>query len=103
MLFSTGWPFSAAEALRFGLLHRVVADAAELEAAMDHLAGAMLACAPEAVADSKRLVDDVVGREIDHKLLAETARRIASRRASPEGREGVRAFLERRKPEWAAG
>jgi methylglutaconyl-CoA hydratase len=95
--------FDAEEAERFGLVDRVVADADELVRAKAHIAGLMVPCAPGAVADAKRLVDDVAGREIDHKLMVETARRIAERRASAEGREGVAAFLARRKPEWAAG
>jgi methylglutaconyl-CoA hydratase len=44
----------------------------------------------------------VAGKTIDHALMDETARRIARRRVSPEGQEGVRAFLGRRKPSWAA-
>ena len=60
-----------------------------------------MACAPGAVAKSKRLVADVAGRQIDHGLMEETARRIAHARASDEGREGVRAFLDRRPPGWA--
>jgi methylglutaconyl-CoA hydratase len=59
-----------------------------------------MAFAPGAVEDSKRLVDDVFGREIDHHLMEVTARRIAARRVSDEGQEGVRAFLARRKPSW---
>ena len=101
-LFATGRVFGAHEAARLGLVTEVFADAAELEAAQERLAGVMTACAPGAVAEAKRLVDDVAGRDIDHDLLADTARRIAARRANPEGREGVRAFLERRRPEWAA-
>ena len=97
-LFATGERFDAAAAVRFGLVDRVVED---LHAEAVSLARAQRACAPEAVADAKRLVDDVAGRPIDGKLGEETARRIAARRVSPEGREGVAAFLERRRPEWA--
>jgi methylglutaconyl-CoA hydratase len=53
-----------------------------------------------AVAEAKRLVDYVQGRSIDRGLMEETARRIASQRASEEGREGLAAFLERRRPSW---
>jgi methylglutaconyl-CoA hydratase len=52
------------------------------------------------VAESKRLVDHVAGREIDHGLMEETARRIARARMGPEGREGVAAFLARRPAGW---
>ena len=51
--------------------------------------------------DAKVLVEDVFGKEIDHKLRTHTARGIARRRSSEEGREGLTAFLERRKPDWA--
>lgn len=100
-LFATGRIFDAAHAERINLVHEVVADAAALEAAGEKLAKEMRACAPGAVADSKRLVNDVVARPIDRDLMWETAKRLARRRVSDEGREGVAAFFERRKPDWA--
>jgi methylglutaconyl-CoA hydratase len=102
-LFTTGRVFDAAYAEKIGLVTEVVADAAALDAAQDRISSDILACAPEAVAEAKRLVADVHGRQIDHSLMEETARRIASIRVGDEGQEGVRAFLERRKPRWAAG
>ncbi|MNU00321.1 enoyl-CoA hydratase [compost metagenome] len=50
--------------------------------------------------ESKRLVQEVAGRVIDNDLLADTADRIAKIRASEEGREGVKSFLEKRTPSW---
>jgi len=100
-LFATGQVFDAEHALRIGLIGEIAADAAALDAARDRIAGEMLACAPGAVADAKQLVSDVAGEEIDRGLMAETARRIAAARVGEEGQEGVRAFLERRKPAWA--
>lgn len=102
-LFAHAGAFGAEEAHRIGLIDQVVPDSASLEETAARLAADMLSVAPGAAADAKRLVEDVVGRPIDHALLVETARRIAHRRASPEGREGVAAFFARRKPEWAAG
>ena len=61
----------------------------------------MKACAPGAVGDAKRLVNHVTGHSIDHALMEETAKRIARARVSPEGQEGVNAFLEKRRPRWA--
>jgi len=101
-LFATGRTFDAEFACGIGLIDEVVEDAQGLAAAKLKIAGEIMACAPGAVADSKRLVDDVAGREIDHALMEETARRIARARAGEEGREGVRAFLERRSPGWLA-
>ncbi len=100
-LFASGRAFDADFALAAGLVDEVVDDGAALLAARDRIAAEVMACAPGAVADSKRLVDHVVGQTIDHALMEETARRIARARVSPEGQEGVRAFLGRTKPSWA--
>jgi methylglutaconyl-CoA hydratase len=99
-LFASGRRFTAAEALRLGLVDEVAASAEALAAYMERTAADALAGAPGAVAAAKKLVEDVVGRAVDHGLLEHTAAAIAHRRVSPEGREGVRAFLERRKPSW---
>jgi methylglutaconyl-CoA hydratase len=100
-LFSTGEVFDADQARAFGLVDEVVAGAEQLDAAKARIAAAMLACAPGAVAESKKLVSEVAGREIDHGLMVHTARRIAAQRVGPEGQAGVRAFLEGRKAPWA--
>ncbi|MGT2439598.1 hypothetical protein ACU4GH_31705 [Bradyrhizobium betae] len=65
-----------------------------LDAKVAELAAALVANSPNAVRESKRLVQEVSGRAIDDALLADTADRIAAIRASEEGREGVRSFLE---------
>ena len=100
-LFATGKIFDAAHAEKIGLVSEVVADAAALDAARDAIAADILACGPIAVAESKKLVEDVAYRPIDD-VMEETARRIARARVSEEGQEGVRAFLEKRKPNWFA-
>lgn len=100
-LFATAKVFDAAYAEKVGLVTETVADVAGLRAAAHRVATDILACAPGAVEASKRLVDDVAGREIDRDLLEMTAHRIAAARVGEEGQEGVRAFLERRKPAWA--
>lgn len=102
-LFASGRIFDADHALSIGLVSEVVADDQELAAAADRIADMALQNGPVAVAEAKRMVSDVVGRHIDRNLMEETARRIARIRVSPEGREGVRAFLEKRRPEWAPG
>ena len=100
-LFATGLRFEADEAQRIGLVDRVVDNADHLHAAAVAIAHAQAACAPVAVGQAKRLVADVAGRPIDGGLIEETARRIAARRVSAEGQEGLSAFLERRPPAWA--
>lgn len=101
-LFVTGRAFDAEEALRLGLVHELVADAAALEAAKARIAGEVRLVAPGAVVEARELVEDVAYRRIDHKLMDDTAHRLARRRVSEEGREGVEAFLKRRKPSWAS-
>ncbi len=101
-LFATGRVFDAAHAERIGLVHEVVDDAAGLTAALNRIKADAMVAAPEAAADAKRLVWDVWGRVIDHELMEETAKRIARIRVGEEGQDGVRAFLERRKPGWLA-
>jgi methylglutaconyl-CoA hydratase len=85
--------------VRLGLVQRVV-KLDELDAAVDERVGELLQAAPGAVAAAKALVRGVAGRPIEdvRELTVET---IAERRASVEGQEGLRAFLEKRKPDWA--
>jgi methylglutaconyl-CoA hydratase len=99
--FLTAEAFGAAEALAMGLVHTVAADADAAQAVVETWLAALSACAPGAVADAKALVADVAGRPITPDLRALTANRIAARRASAEGREGLAAFLEKRKPNWS--
>jgi methylglutaconyl-CoA hydratase len=99
-LFATGEGFDGAFAEKIGLVQYAVEDETELEATLERLAKLAFEAAPEALAESKRLVDDIAGRPIDGALAHLTAKRIAGRRASAEGKEGVAAFLEKRKPGW---
>lgn len=100
--FITAERFDAAEALRLGFVHAVV-PAEALDAKIGEIASALVANSPNAVRESKRLVQEVAGRMIDNDLLADTADRIAKVRASAEGKEGVRSFLEKRSPGWRVG
>ena len=97
--FTTAERFDATQAKALGLVHEVVA-AESLDAKVAEIAAALVANGPAAVRACKRLVQDVAGRAIDAALRADTARRIADIRASPEGREGVQAFLDKRDPAW---
>jgi len=100
-LFATGESFDGAYAEKMGLAQYTVESTDELDDMMEHLAKLAFHAAPGAVADAKRLVDDVFGEEIDDGLMRRTAHKIADRRVSKEGREGLAAFLEKRKPWWA--
>jgi methylglutaconyl-CoA hydratase len=100
-LFASGRMFDAAHAEKIGLVTQLVADVAALDAAVAQVVKDMMASAPGAVADSKALVEAVAFADIDHGLMEETAKRIARARVSDEGQEGVRAFLEKRRPAWA--
>jgi methylglutaconyl-CoA hydratase len=81
------------------LVHAAV-PADGLDSASEALTNTILANGPEAVAAAKRLIADIAGQPIDGALIEETARRIAEIRRGAEGREGVGAFLEKRKPNW---
>ena len=97
--FLTAEVFDAAEALRIGMLSALV-PTAELDAAVDGLIQHLLGGGSEAHARIKDLIRQVTARPIDSALKSDTARRIAEIRASPEGREGIAAFLDKRKPSW---
>ena len=99
-LFATAEGFDGAYAEKIGLVQYAVETEADLRSMMEHLSDLALAAAPGAVRDAKALVRFVTGHKIDDGLSHETAKRIAARRASAEGREGLAAFLEKRKPEW---
>ena len=90
--FVTGERFDAATALRIGLVHEVAAD---LEEALARVQNELGTAGPKAMRAAKRLV-------LDRPDGPETARRIAERRTSDEGQEGLRAFLERRRASWRA-
>ena len=98
--FLTAERFTAAEAHRIGFVHEVVAGADALDAKVDELVKALTSASPAAVRACKQLIADVDGREIDDALIAKTVESIADIRASDEGREGVQAFLQKRKPSW---
>jgi methylglutaconyl-CoA hydratase len=97
--FLTAERFSAAEALRIGFVHEVV-NADQLDAKVAEITTALCNASPNAVKVCKKLVQDVANREISQPLVAQTVAGIADIRTSPEGKEGVSSFLQKRKPSW---
>ncbi|HLX29332.1 MAG TPA: enoyl-CoA hydratase/isomerase family protein [Casimicrobiaceae bacterium] len=100
--FLTAERFGAAEALRTGLLHEVV-EADAIDARIAALIDTLKVASPAAQLECKALIRGVAHRPIDEDVIAGTAEHIAAVRASAEGREGVAAFLGKRKPKWVSG
>ncbi|MGC4083013.1 MAG: enoyl-CoA hydratase-related protein [Vicinamibacterales bacterium] len=98
-LFLTGRRFGARHALDIGLIHDVVRRD-ELDVAVDRLVREIMSAGPEAVAAAKQLIADVWDKT-PGQARERTARTLARRRISTEGQEGLRAFLEKRKPGWS--
>src|SRR5215470_17316636 len=97
-LFVTGERFDAARAQRIGLVHDVV-PSASLDAAVDGVVKEVLGGGPTAVRLAKEIALNV-GRLAPTQVGPWTATRLANQRTSPEGQEGLRAFLEKREPSW---
>jgi methylglutaconyl-CoA hydratase len=98
--FLTGERFDAAEAWRLGLVHELVASEGELDEKVGEIVDTLLACGPVAQREGKELIRAVANRPVTSELIQDTADRIARLRSSPEGREGIAAFLEKRRAAW---
>ena len=98
-LFLTGERFQAERALRIGLVHRVVDTVEELDAAVYETVTQLKTSGPQAVRACKKLIAHVASHDLVDAVPA-TIEAIAERRTSPEGQEGMKAFLEKRKAEW---
>jgi methylglutaconyl-CoA hydratase len=95
----TGERILAREAHRLGFVHECV-PAAELDACVEKFARQLTQCGPKALARSKNLLRKVAMAPISARLGSETARVLAETRAGEEAREGIRSFLEKRRPRW---
>ncbi len=99
--FQTAERIGAARAREIGLAHEVAAPEA-LDAAVQAIVDALLAGGPLAQAAATDLIRAVANRPVDDELVEDTARRIATLRATPEAKEGLSAFLDKRPPAWQA-
>jgi len=98
--FLTAERFTAAEALRIGLVHEVIADTA-LDERLAALLQTLRGNGPEAMGAAKQLARDVSRGPVDAALIEETSRRIAAQRVGAEAQEGLAAFLAKRRPDWS--
>ena len=92
--------FSAAEAYRIGLVHEIVPNEEQLDEAIGEIIESLLKNGPNAQAECKALLRIIAGQPIDDATVEETTQRAAIVRSTPEGHEGLSAFLEKRKPNW---
>ena len=99
-LFLTGTRFDAERALQLGLVDRVVPPEA-LDAALRETIDELLACSPQAQAAIKRLIPRIAHLELE-QAAPHTVAAITAARASRDGREGMAAFLQKRRPPWSA-
>jgi len=97
--FTTAERFSAQTAAQLGLVSEVVAEE-QLDEMIGQLVSGLLANGPAAVCAAKRLLFEVAERPINEQLISRTSEIIANIRVSPEGQEGLAAFLEKRQPAW---
>jgi methylglutaconyl-CoA hydratase len=101
-LFLTGARFSAARAKEIGLAH-AIGDATEIDRIVAKYVNDVMTSAPQAVAAAKALVAEVSSAGTPARATDMTTEAIASRRVSPEGQDGMRAFLDKRPPAWLSG
>lgn len=97
--FLTGERIDARRAAEIGLVAHVVPDA-ELDAEVARITGELLRSGPQAVSTAKALIRKVAAETDPDRVLTLTSQAIAERRASDEGQEGLKAFLEKRAPNW---
>jgi methylglutaconyl-CoA hydratase len=99
-LFLTGSRFGAVQAKQIGLVHEIV-PAAELDAAVTRRLAEVMTAGPRAIATAKALIREIAAAH-PNDVIGLTTNTIAAQRVSEEGQEGLRAFLEKRKPSWTS-
>jgi isohexenylglutaconyl-CoA hydratase len=98
----TGARLTGMQAREAGIAHLITPDGAALDAAVGQEVNQVLKCAPEAVAETKRLMRNAAGSSPLPALLDAAAESFVAALSGPEGREGAAAFIEKRKPAWFA-
>jgi len=101
--FITAERFTAAEAYRIGLLHDIAPSVEVMDDMIAQLCTILLANGPKAIEAAKNLIQAVSQKSIDDELMEDTVERIAQIRSTPEAKEGISAFLEKRRPAWVKG
>ncbi len=94
-------PFDAHRAQAMGLVQEIAIDAQDLAKREEIIANLVFSACPSAITETNTMIDEVKDKEIDARLIKETAKIIAHRRSTEDGLEGMRAFLEKRQPKWA--
>lgn len=97
--FLTAEKFTASEAQNLGLIH-IIVPTEELQQKGDQLAKLLLNNSPQALTCAKQLIAEVTSRSLEQELIDITTKYIADIRISAEGQEGLKAFLEKREPQW---
>lgn len=97
--FLTAENINAQEAYRIGLVHEVV-EASNLQTRLHHISESLIAGGPCALTRTKELIDGVAAAPLDEELVQKTAEWIAEVRKTPEAKEGVSAFLQKRPSTW---
>lgn len=101
--FLTAESFNAEQAHTLGLVHELVEDEESLKTAITDMVGQLLAGGPAAQTEAKKLVAAVDNKQCDKALEDWTAAQIAQVRSGDEAKEGLNAFLNKRKPGWTEG
>lgn len=99
--FQTGERFTGKRAYDLGLVHELAANEDEMEAHLNTILDHMRANGPFAMREAKRLIMDYSNQPLNAKMMQDSAERIAAIRARSEAKEGLNAFLEKRKPDWS--
>ena len=98
--FITAERFSGSEAYRIGLLHDLAPSIDAMDEMIAGLCTVLLGNGPKAIEAAKNLIQAVAQKPIDDELMEDTIERIAQIRSTPEAKEGIGAFLAKRRPDW---